>query len=160
MPCTLWRGAISESESLKRCLWDEKPLDSRCPDSSRCNNQGCTSPVVIFAHLPYFCYWTQVQLFTAPKPIIQEATVSRKGWVLIRKSTNLGRRWTHVLRLTWKILLSHERILKGEMGNYLSDSLRHEVVFSMNLSSDVILPVWSACRVDNRALESREPVIL
>ena len=130
------------------------------PDSSRCNNQTAHPQWIFSPIFPTFAIELRISCsLLKSQEFKRQVSVERNG-VFIRKSTNLGRRWTRVLRPTWKILLSHERILKGKMGDYLSDSLRHEVGFSMDPSSDVILPLWSASRVAKRALGSRELVIL
>ena len=145
MPCTLQRGAIPESESLKCCLWDEKPLNSRCPESSRCDNQGCTSPMVIFAHLPYFCYGTQVQLFTAQKPIIQELTVSRKGWCFNQKIHQSGEKVDSCLETDLENSSEPWKDFKGENGElsqWLTEAwgcVQHESFFWCYLACVICL---------------------
>lgn len=73
-----------------------------------------------------------------------KASIGRKG-TLIGKAGNLGRRWTHVLRLPR--FFSSLTLFKGKMGNNLSESSRQEVgvciflhcVQTGTLSSDVFL---------------------
>ena len=45
--------------------------------------------------------------FSKKSIIKRQVSVERRD-ALIRKASNLGRRWTHVLRSTLKILLSHK----------------------------------------------------
>ena len=85
-------------------------------DSSGCNNQSCTSRVVILSHLLYLCYWTQVQLFTAQKPIIQEASVSRKEWCFNQKIHQSGEKVDSCLETDLEDSSEPWKDFKGENG--------------------------------------------
>ena len=95
------------------------------------------------------CYWTQVQLLKS-QSFERQVWIDRK-YALIRKANNLRRRWicpeTNSEDSAWP-----RPVLKGEMGKNLSESIRAGcwvliILHCVNISSDVILPAWSACWV-------------
>lgn len=104
--------------------------------------------------------------FTAQKskPSERQLLVEREN-AFIRKASNLGRRWTHVPRPTLKILLSHDSFYMEKKN--LSESLRRKFGFCIILhcmqtgwlSSDVLLPQGSACRITKGAVRGTELVI-
>ena len=52
------------------------------------------------------CNGNHIRLLSAHKPIVGEASVIGRKGTLMGKAGNLGRRWTHVLTPTPKILFS------------------------------------------------------
>ena len=74
--------------------------------------------------------------FSKKSIIKRQVSVERRD-ALIRKASNLGRRWTHVLRSTLKILLSHKFLKKKkkvwERGENLSESSKQEDGFCIPL---------------------------
>ena len=59
-----------------------------------------------------FCYWPQVWLLAAWKPILQRQVLVQRKVCFIQEAGDLGRRWTHVQRLT-PHCQSQGRALKG-----------------------------------------------
>ena len=116
------------------------------------------------------CYQTQVRLLAAQKPIIRGASVTRKESCFNQKSQRSGEKVDSCPETNSKDSVQPRTFLKGKMEGWEESQwvirgggwiLHRSPLHAdwLSLSSDVILPVWSACRIAKGAVRHRELVI-
>ena len=112
------------------------------------------------------CYWTNVQLLTTKKPIIERQVSVKRKSTLIRKVAVQGEgelmSWANSEdpAQSWQFLKGNGKRISGiiEEGGWI---LHHFPLHAdrLTLSLNVTLPMWSVYRIANGAVRGRQLVI-